>query len=33
MIPLEKVDSGFAKLTPVKHMLETVEDESLDSDE
>ena len=33
MIPLEKVDSGFAKLTPVKHMLETVENESTDSDE
>jgi hypothetical protein len=33
MIPLEKVDSGFAKLTPVKHMLETVKNESTDSDE
>ena len=33
MIPLEQVDSSFAKLTPVKHMLQPVEKQSIDSDE
>jgi hypothetical protein len=33
MIPLEQVDSSFAKLTPVKHMLQPVEKQSTDSDE
>jgi hypothetical protein len=33
MIPLEQVGSSFAKLTPVKHMLQPVEKQSTDSDE